>query len=51
MEERTAAKTQSEMAFWRERLFVTMVRNARGAADYFRLPSNRVIELGAQVVL
>jgi KUP system potassium uptake protein len=44
-------KVDSEMAFWRERLFITMVRNARSAADYFRLPSNRVVELGAQVVL
>jgi KUP system potassium uptake protein len=44
-------KTESEMALWREKLFITMVRNARNAADYFSLPSNRVIELGAQVVL
>ena len=34
---------------WRERLFVTMSRNARDAADYFRIPTNRVIELGTQV--
>lgn len=44
-------KSQSEMALWREKLFITMVRNARDAADYFNLPSNRVVELGAQVVL
>jgi len=44
-------KTRSDMAFWREKLFITMVRNARSAADYFNLPSNRVVELGAQVVL
>jgi KUP system potassium uptake protein len=37
------------MALWRERLFAAMSRNARDAADYFRLPRNRVIELGAQV--
>jgi KUP system potassium uptake protein len=37
------------MASWREALFATMSRNARDAADYFHLPSNRVIELGAQV--
>ena len=34
---------------WREHLFVAMSRNARDAADYFRIPSNRVIELGTQV--
>jgi KUP system potassium uptake protein len=41
----------SEMALWREKLFVAMFRNAGSAADYFRLPPNRVVELGAQVVL
>ena len=37
------------MALWREAMYATMARNARDAADYFRLPSNRVIELGTQV--
>ncbi|HYD60256.1 MAG TPA: potassium transporter Kup [Noviherbaspirillum sp.] len=37
------------MAPWREHLFATLSRNARDAADYFRVPTNRVIELGAQV--
>ncbi|HJV87937.1 MAG TPA: potassium transporter Kup [Noviherbaspirillum sp.] len=37
------------MAFWRESLFAMMSRNARDAADYFRIPTNRVIELGNQV--
>ena len=37
------------MALWRERLFATMARNAGSAATYFRLPPNRVIELGTQV--
>jgi KUP system potassium uptake protein len=37
------------MATWREHLFVTMQRNARDAADYFHIPTNRVIELGTQV--
>jgi KUP system potassium uptake protein len=44
-------KAGSEMAYWRERLFCAMVRNARSAADYFMLPPNRVVELGTQVVL
>ena len=39
----------SGMAQWREGLFVTMSRNARDAADYYQIPSNRVIEVGAQV--
>lgn len=37
------------MAEWRERLFVTMSRNASGAADFFRLPDNAVVELGTRV--
>lgn len=39
----------SGMAAWREGLFVAMSRNARDAADYYQIPSNRVIEVGAQV--
>lgn len=37
------------MAQWRERLFATMARNASNAAEYFKLPANRVLELGARV--
>ena len=37
------------MALWRESLYAGMARNARDAADYLRIPSNRVIELGSQV--
>jgi KUP system potassium uptake protein len=37
------------MADWREKLFAMMSRNAGDAADYYRLPTNRVIELGTQV--
>jgi KUP system potassium uptake protein len=37
------------MALWRERLFATMARNASNAAEYFKLPANRVLELGARV--
>jgi KUP system potassium uptake protein len=41
----------SEMAFWREKLFIAMFRNAGSATAFFRIPSNRVVELGTQVVL
>ena len=37
------------MALWRERLFIWMARSAQNAMAFFRLPSNRVIELGTQV--
>jgi len=39
------------MALWRERVFVSMSRNAVKATDFFRIPSNRVVELGTQVEL
>ncbi|HEY1327888.1 MAG TPA: potassium transporter Kup [Casimicrobiaceae bacterium] len=35
------------IARWRERLFAWMARNAMRAHDYFRIPSNRVVELGS----
>ena len=37
------------MASWRERLFVLMARNAVRATTFFRLPPERVVELGVQV--
>jgi KUP system potassium uptake protein len=44
-------KMHSEMAFWREKLFIAMFRNADSVTNYFKLPPNRVVELGAQVTL
>jgi len=37
------------MARWRKKLFVIMSRNARSATEFFGIPPNRVVELGAQV--
>ena len=37
------------MARWRKKLFVIMARNARSATEFFEIPPNRVVELGAQV--
>jgi KUP system potassium uptake protein len=37
------------MARWRKKLFVVMSRNARSATEFFGIPPNRVVELGAQV--
>jgi KUP system potassium uptake protein len=44
-------KLGSEMAYWRELLFIALFRNAGSATAFFRIPSNRVVELGSQVVL
>lgn len=37
------------MALWRERLFAWMVRNAESPMAFFKLPTNRVVELGSQL--
>ncbi|WP_343518751.1 potassium transporter Kup [Sphingomonas sp.] len=37
------------MRIWREKLFAWMLRNAESAMEFFRLPTNRVVELGSQV--
>ncbi len=39
------------MALWREELFAFLARNARDAGQYFGLPPERVIEMGAQIEL
>ena len=43
--------TRPGMARWRERLFAWMLRNAESAMEFFKLPPNRVVELGSQVEL
>ena len=45
------ARMHSEMNFWREKLFIAMSRNASSAASFFKLPANRVVEMGSQIVL
>jgi KUP system potassium uptake protein len=37
------------MAIWREGLFAWMSRSAESAMEFFKLPPNRVIELGTQI--
>ncbi|MXP43927.1 potassium transporter Kup [Altererythrobacter sediminis] len=37
------------MPIWREKIFSWMLRNAATAMEFFRLPTNRVVELGSQV--
>ena len=37
------------MAFWREKLFIGMLRNSTSITAYFQIPTNRVVELGAKV--
>lgn len=39
------------MALWRERLFEFLFRNASSTANFFNLPTSRVVELGSRVVI
>ncbi|WP_233222234.1 potassium transporter Kup [Allosphingosinicella deserti] len=43
------ASARPGMWIWRERLFAWMLRNAESAMEFFKLPPNRVVELGSQV--
>ena len=46
-----AARDEGGMAIWREKLFSAMARNAQQATAFFRIPPERVVEVGAQVKL
>jgi KUP system potassium uptake protein len=39
------------MALWREKLFALMSRNASSATTFFKIPANRVVELGTRIEL
>jgi KUP system potassium uptake protein len=47
--ERLIPTGSSRMARWRKQLFAIMSRNAQGATEFFQIPPNRVVELGAQI--
>ena len=44
-----AAKEKPGMALWREKLFAWMMKSSESEMEFFRLPTNRVIELGSQL--
>jgi KUP system potassium uptake protein len=39
------------MPLWQDKLFILLARNADDASSYFRLPTNRVVEIGTQVIV
>ncbi len=47
--ETVVASHRRGMPIWRDRLFAVMHRNAAPATGFFRIPGNRLVELGAQV--
>ncbi len=42
-------RSNKDMAYWRVLLFATIFRNASSLTDFFKIPANRVVELGSQV--
>ena len=47
--ETIVARARGGMPIWRDKLFALMHRNAASATGFFRIPGNRLVELGAQV--
>ena len=49
--ETIVAHHKPAMPLWREWLFAWLFRNAGSATEFFKIPTNRVVELGTQVEL
>ena len=45
------ASPDGGMPLWQDKIFIALANTATRPSDYFRLPSNRVVELGSQVVI
>jgi KUP system potassium uptake protein len=43
------SKKAPGMALWREKLFALMLKSSESAMEFFKLPTNRVVELGSQL--
>jgi KUP system potassium uptake protein len=43
------ANEKSEMAYWRKKIFIGLFRSAETVTNQFKLPPNRVVELGSQI--
>ncbi|HMN86467.1 MAG TPA: potassium transporter Kup, partial [Bauldia sp.] len=41
----------SGMPHWQDKLFILLARSSDDASNYFRIPTNRVVEIGTQVVI
>ena len=45
------ATPHSGMPLWQDKLFITLASSADSATDYFHIPAERVVEIGAQVTI
>jgi K+ transporter len=46
---RFVPSVRSLLSGWREKLFISSARNSANAAEFFCIPTNRLVELGGQV--
>jgi KUP system potassium uptake protein len=47
----TVTRRQDGIPRWQEELFAFMERNASQVTDYFKLPSDQVVEIGRQIAI
>lgn len=47
--ERIISTVGDGLAPWREKLFISMQRNTSPVSDFYKIPPNRVVELGSQI--
>ena len=45
------ASKSAGMPYWQDNLFISLARNADDASSYFRLPTDRVVEVGSQITV
>ncbi len=45
------ASKHGGMPMWQDKLFISLARNADDASHYFRLPTDRVVEVGSQITV
>jgi len=45
------ASKNTGMPLWQDHLFIALARNADDASHYFRLPADRVVEVGTQITV
>jgi KUP system potassium uptake protein len=43
--------SRSRLPYWQEKLFIWLAHSAEDASAYFQIPSDRVVEIGAQVTI
>jgi len=43
--------SRSQMSVWQEKLFIWLAGSSEDAAAYFHIPSDRVVEIGTQIVV